>query len=930
MTVSSSLRLSRSLVVAGAVASIWACGDDPFISTDCPRGLTRDEAGLCVPDSDATDGGTDAGVDGGGGACTLSGVAIAEVLIDPDGADEGAEFIELSGRPGEDLTGATISIIGDDGTTSSTATLTGSIGANGLFVVGAGDIADQPLPGPLANAPGAVQLADCSGRQVDAVAWGTVTGGTFPGEGNPAPMPTEGPSLARCFGAADTNDNRSDFGLAAPSPGSGNPDGGFADAAFCGGTRPCTPGAVQGLRIEELLYNPDGTDAGSEFIELRGTPGTTLDGLRIVGINGDGGRELFPPVVLAGVIDETGLFVVGGASVRSLDFPLESTIQNGPDSIRVLDCDGVSVIDALAYGSFDADTVQAGEGAAAPAVAEGVSLSRCPAADDTGDNAADFGATAPTPGALAASTDFVQPDFCGGGGGGECTLGATPARIEEALPNPAGTDTGFEFVEISGTPDASAAGLVLRAINGGDGETLWEVALSGTFDGNGLLVVGGAEVEAATVLLESSLQNGPDSLQLLDCDGETLLDALGYGNFGEGDVFAGEGTAAPARDGLSLSRCPGAADTGDNARDFGGAAPSPGRPNATGDFDDEGFCGGVIPPECEVGLIAARIVEVLANPTGTDAGNEFVELSGTPGGSVTGAVLAGINGNGGTAYGQVRLAGTFDDQGIFVVGGDMIATRDQTLSFTLQNGPDSIVLFDCDGTTPLDAVGYGTFSETDVFAGEGSPAPALDGRALARCPAAADVGDNSRDFGAATPTPGAPNDGFDSGAFCASTSCTPVAPGAVLIAEALVNPVGADAGNEFVELLGPASFVTDGLRLIAINGSNGEAYLGPLFLTGAARTNGRYVIGGAGVEGSDFALPATIQNGPDSLALVDCAGTTIDAVAYGTFGEGTFPAGEGDPAAAPPEGSSLTRVGDADTGDNASDFAAATPTPGLP
>ena len=51
--------------------------------------------------------------------------------------------------------------------------------------------------------------------------------------------------------------------------------------------------------------------------------------------------------------------------------------------------------------------------------------------------------------------------------------------------------------------------------------------------------------------------------------GEQLIDALGYGVFGSGDVFAGEGAPAPdAPAGSSLERLFADVDSQDNAADF--------------------------------------------------------------------------------------------------------------------------------------------------------------------------------------------------------------------------------------------------------------------------------------------------------------------------------------------------------------------------
>ena len=60
-----------------------------------------------------------------------------------------------------------------------------------------------------------------------------------------------------------------------------------------------------------------------------------------------------------------------------------------------------------------------------------------------------------------------------------------------------------------------------------------------------------------------------------------VLDAVGYGSFGAGDVFAGEGEAAPdAPAGSSLARVFANVDTDDNFVDFHVlATPTPGTAN---------------------------------------------------------------------------------------------------------------------------------------------------------------------------------------------------------------------------------------------------------------------------------------------------------------------------------------------------------------
>jgi len=154
------------------------------------------------------------------------------------------------------------------------------------------------------------------------------------------------------------------------------------------------------------------------------------------------------------------------------------------------------------------------------------------------------------------------------------------------------------------------------------------------------------------------------------------------------------------------------------------------------------------------------ISEVFYDAPGSDDGAVFVELFGTPGVSLAGLRLEGVNGAGGGITTSVSLSGVFPADGIFVVadaaasGATQVVGADQVADFDFQNGPDSVVLRA--GSQVLDALGYGVFKAGEVFAGEGAPAPdAAAGESLARRFANRDTGDNARDFQVqATPTPG--------------------------------------------------------------------------------------------------------------------------------------------------------------------------------
>ena len=166
---------------------------------------------------------------------------------------------------------------------------------------------------------------------------------------------------------------------------------------------PLLPQQARALPIlSEVFYDAVGSDNGKSFVEIYAAPGTNLDGLLLLGVNGANGN-VGPTVTLSGTVPADGFFVVaddagdGSTMVANADLIANFDFQNGPDSI-VLDSGGLA-IDALAYGVFDIGEIAAGEGIPAPDAPSGSSLARLFANVDTDDNASDFAVLAtPTPG----------------------------------------------------------------------------------------------------------------------------------------------------------------------------------------------------------------------------------------------------------------------------------------------------------------------------------------------------------------------------------------------------------------------------------------------------------------------------------------------------------------------------------------------------
>lgn len=154
--------------------------------------------------------------------------------------------------------------------------------------------------------------------------------------------------------------------------------------------------------------------------------------------------------------------------------------------------------------------------------------------------------------------------------------------ISEVYYDSVGSDDGLSFVELWGAPGTDLEGYLLEGINGSNGAVTPSLALSGSIPEDGFFVVadglldGSTLVAEADLILNFDLQNGPDSLQLLAPD-TSVVDALGYGEFVPGEIFAGEGSPSvdpPA--GSAVARLFANVDTDQNALDFAEAAPSPG------------------------------------------------------------------------------------------------------------------------------------------------------------------------------------------------------------------------------------------------------------------------------------------------------------------------------------------------------------------
>ncbi len=153
--------------------------------------------------------------------------------------------------------------------------------------------------------------------------------------------------------------------------------------------------------------------------------------------------------------------------------------------------------------------------------------------------------------------------------------------INELYYDHPGADSGWEFIELykSGAGSLDLTGVKLEFIDGrtGASRVVWN-APDGLVIGPGemLLVAGERRGPAEDMILQGTLENGPDAVRLVR-DGE-YLDLIGYGAVPSPDMYEGE-PAVDVEAGFSLSRRPDGFDSGHNGNDLVESGPTPGMRN---------------------------------------------------------------------------------------------------------------------------------------------------------------------------------------------------------------------------------------------------------------------------------------------------------------------------------------------------------------
>ncbi|MSQ02550.1 MAG: lamin tail domain-containing protein [Myxococcales bacterium] len=355
---------------------------------------------------------------GGNADCTAAAdVRLNELLSNPSGTDTGLEWVELHNRgtaavdvSGWVVRGATKS------TGGSSAVLPGDtvIAAGGFLVVGAGGLGSITL-GNGTGGDGAYLL--CDDVVLDSVVYGDDNADALLDDwGIPATslaeIPGESVSLSRRTDGEDTDQSADDWtSSSVNTPGAANQ------------TPQCVSEGAEGLRLNEVLYDPTEDDDTYEFVELYNAGDVTiqLEGYVLDAAKSDWSDNAILP---AGAVLEPGEFyVIGGGDVENQDYSAAGLdLGNGTDGdgVRVSSCDGV-LLDTVLYGGAEGDEL-VGDGGATDVVdkvSAGSSIGRFPDGQDSDAHTDWVAYSSPSPGEANADPAAIDTGDDTGNGTGD-------------------------------------------------------------------------------------------------------------------------------------------------------------------------------------------------------------------------------------------------------------------------------------------------------------------------------------------------------------------------------------------------------------------------------------------------------------------------------------------------------------------------------
>ena len=355
-----------------------------------------------------------------------SGVVINEVFFDPEGADTGFEFVELYNPTTDPIDLLGFDLKPDDSTyytfpsivLDPEAYLTVHVNTSGT------DTTTDLYTGPttsMGNSSGFIALFNDTTHStntiIDYIAYGAggqswestaVNAGIWTAN-DYAENASEGNSINLCPNGQDTNAG-DDWLQDSPSEGAENPcQSQFTPSPTpTGGAPTATPSARLGLVLNEVLYDPEGTDTGLEYVELfnSGTEAEILTGFDLKA--DDSAYYTFPDFTLTpGSYVTVHINTSGTDTSTDLFTGTSGNMGNSTGFIALFNStthSSTTLIDYLEYGedgqTWESAAIDAGiwtEGTFVIPADEGLSLSLCPNGEDY-DTAANWQGDTPSQG----------------------------------------------------------------------------------------------------------------------------------------------------------------------------------------------------------------------------------------------------------------------------------------------------------------------------------------------------------------------------------------------------------------------------------------------------------------------------------------------------------------------------------------------------
>ncbi len=398
--------------------------------------------------------------------CTLAGsITINELMPNPDGAGSDEEWIELynSGTEAVNLEGWLVEWDTSDWETASDFAFEAgtSVEPGGFLVVGYGGIAVPFSMGDAGSSADGVRIR-CGDAAVDTVVYGSGDVSDFTDDtgglaSSLAPKPSDGIALARYQDGVDTNQSAVDFVYASEAtPGAANK------------VPHCYPEGGEGIKVNEVMFDPSDDDATYEFVEIYNA-GSTL--VQLEGFVIEAGKSSWTvnATLPADLPLAPGEFlVIGAGDVPEQDVVASSLdLGNGTDGdgVRVLDCEGL-LLDTVLYGETMDDGLE-GDGGATDVVDDpgtGRTIGRYPDGSDSDLHTDWFPYDDPTPGAPntdpgaieTGDTNESKDGVSDGGGGDDGVCGPAAERPD------GGTGCASSPVPLAGFSLGLASLLALR------------------------------------------------------------------------------------------------------------------------------------------------------------------------------------------------------------------------------------------------------------------------------------------------------------------------------------------------------------------------------------------------------------------------------------------------------------------------------------